>query len=70
MKAYSSVIETIGKTPLVRLANIEKELELMQEYEPKLYKACVNIFGASYEYTRKYREFQKRKREEKQCFQK
>ena len=28
MKAYSSVIETIGKTPLVRLANIEKELEL------------------------------------------
>ncbi|MBQ4085246.1 MAG: cysteine synthase family protein, partial [Clostridia bacterium] len=28
MKAYSSVIETIGKTPLVRLANIEKELGL------------------------------------------
>lgn len=50
--------------------HFEKELELMQEYEPKLYKACVNIFGASYEYTRKYREFQKKKREEKQCFQK
>jgi len=28
MKAYSSVIETIGKTPLVRLANIEKEFGL------------------------------------------
>ena len=35
----------------------EKELEIIREYEPKLYKAVNNIFGDSYEYTRKYREF-------------
>ena len=28
MKAYDSVIGTIGKTPMVRLENIEKELGL------------------------------------------
>lgn len=39
--------------------NLENELEITQKYEPKLYKACMNIFGESYEYTRKYREFQK-----------
>lgn len=27
--------------------------------EPKLYKAAINVFGKSYEYTRKYREFVK-----------
>lgn len=30
----------------------EQELELMQKYEPKFYRAAVKIFGASYEYTR------------------
>lgn len=39
--------------------DFEKELEIIQKYEPKLYKACTNIFGESYEYTRKYREFVK-----------
>lgn len=39
--------------------DFEKELEIIQKYEPKLYKACVNIFGQAYEYTRKYREFVK-----------
>ena len=39
--------------------NFEEELEIIQKYEPKLYGACMNIFGKSYEYTRKYREFQK-----------
>lgn len=39
--------------------DFEKELEIIQKYEPKLYKACINIFGESYEYTRKYREFVK-----------
>lgn len=33
------------------------ELEVLKEYEPNLYKAVNNIFGKSYEYTRKYREF-------------
>ncbi len=46
----------------------EKELELMQKYEPKFYKAAMNIFGASYEYTRnyyKFREEMKNKEKEK-----
>lgn len=40
--------------------NFEFELECVQKYEPKLYKAVLKIFGKSYEYTRKYREFQKK----------
>lgn len=35
------------------------ELETLKEHEPNLYKAVNNIFGRSYEYTRKYREFAK-----------
>lgn len=37
--------------------DFEAELEIIQKYEPKLFKAVNNIFGDSYEYTRKYREF-------------
>lgn len=44
--------------------NFEQELEVIQKYEPKLYKAVNNIFGKSYDYTRKYREFVKMKNEE------
>lgn len=44
--------------------DFEFELEVIQKYEPKLYKAVNNIFGNSYEYTRKYREFYKQKEEE------
>jgi len=36
MKAYSSVIETIGKTPLVRLENIEKEFGLRARIYAKI----------------------------------
>ena len=39
--------------------DIEGELNLIQKYEPKLYKAVNNIFKDSYEYTRKYYEFRK-----------
>ena len=39
--------------------DFENVLETIQKYEPKLYKACINTFGESYEYTRKYREFVK-----------
>lgn len=35
----------------------EEELEVIKQYEPKLYNAVNNIFGESYEYTRRYREF-------------
>lgn len=38
-------------------SKFEEELEIIQKYEPQLYKAVNNIFGKSYEYTRKYREF-------------
>lgn len=37
--------------------NIDFELEIMEKYEPKLYKAACNIFKDSYEYTRRYREY-------------
>ena len=44
--------------------DLEFELDVIQQYEPKLYKAVNNIFGESYEYTRKYREFRRKKEEE------
>lgn len=37
--------------------NFEDELCAAKKNEPKLYKAVNKIFGDSYEYTRKYREF-------------
>ena len=43
----------------------EEELEIMKQYEPILYKAVNNIFGASYEYTRAFREYRARKKKEK-----
>ena len=50
--------------------DFEKELAAVKQNEPKLYKAMINVFGKSYEYTRKYREFQKKmKEEQKQCTQ-
>ena len=39
--------------------HINEELAVIEKYEPDLYKAAMHIFGQSYEYTRKYREFQK-----------
>lgn len=43
--------------------NLDVELEIMQKYEPSLYKAVNNIFADSYKYTREYREFAKKMRE-------
>ena len=37
----------------------DEELAFIEEHEPKLYQAAVNIFGKSYEYTAKYRAFVK-----------
>lgn len=42
-------------------SNFEKDLLTIEKYEPKLYKAVNNIFGQSYEYTRKYREYKTKK---------
>lgn len=43
--------------------HFENELNTIQKYEPKLYTACINIFGKAYEYTRKYKEFYKEMQE-------
>lgn len=40
------------------------ELEAARKYEPKLYIAANNIFGKSYEYTRKYYEYRDRRNKE------
>ncbi len=37
--------------------DFEFELDVIQKYEPKLFVAVNNIFGDSYDYTRKYRKF-------------
>ena len=37
--------------------NTLNELEVIKHFEPKLYKACMSIFGVAYEYTKKYRDF-------------
>lgn len=39
--------------------DFENELNILKEHEPKLHKAVSNIFGKSYQYTKKYREFAK-----------
>lgn len=37
-----------------------EELSIIQQYEPKLYKAACHVFRDSYEYTKQYREFVKK----------
>lgn len=44
----------------------ESELEVIQKYEPKLYKAVMNIFGESYAYTRAYKKFWEEMKEKSQ----
>ena len=38
-------------------SNFENELLAAEQYEPKLHKAALKVFGDSYEYTRAYRQF-------------
>jgi Phosphoadenosine phosphosulfate reductase family. len=45
-------------------ANATKDLELLKDYEPNLYKAAWNVFGDSYRYRQKYNEYKQRRREE------
>lgn len=40
--------------------DFEEELNVINEHEPRLYKAVNYIFHDSYEYTRKYKEFKKK----------
>lgn len=44
--------------------DFEEELKIIQEYEPKLYQAVLNVFGKSYDFTRKYKEFVKQNSQE------
>lgn len=44
-------------------SKFEDDLKKIKDKEPMLYKAVNNIFGKSYEYTRRYREF-KRERQQ------
>lgn len=45
-------------------SRFEEELEVIKKYEPKLYVAVNNIFGKSYDYTRKYREYKENMKKE------
>ena len=40
--------------------NLDKELDALDTYEPKLYKAAIGVFGKSYEYTQAYMEYRNR----------
>ena len=44
--------------------DFEDELEAAKRYEPALYKAAVQVFGESYEYTRLYRAYAQMRNEE------
>lgn len=46
--------------------DFEYELEITKKYEPKLFVAVNNIFGNSFEYTRKYKEFCEQKNKERE----
>lgn len=37
--------------------DLEEELNIIKTYEPRLYMMVNNVFGKSYEYTRKYRQY-------------
>ena len=37
--------------------NLEYELEVLKQYEPKLYKATINIFNNAYSFNEKYNNF-------------
>lgn len=45
-------------------SHFETELELIKQYEPRLYGAVNNIFADSYKYTRMYRAFKGNKRKD------
>jgi 3'-phosphoadenosine 5'-phosphosulfate sulfotransferase (PAPS reductase)/FAD synthetase len=48
----------------------EQELEIVAQYEPQLAKAARNVFGASYDYKRRYAEYKERIKAANKNFQK
>lgn len=60
-KCYSEYgLERTGCCGCPFARNFEKELEIVKQKEPKLYKAVCNIFEQSYSYTRQYLEYRER----------
>lgn len=47
-------------------SKFEEDLDKIKDTEPMLYKAVNNIFGASYEYTRAYREYKEKKKKQQE----
>ena len=47
--------------------NFLDDLKVMKEFEPNMYKAAMNLFGASYLYTKQYRDFCKEMKGEYKC---
>lgn len=45
--------------------DLEENLEAVKLNEPRLYKACWNVFGKAYEYTRQFRSFRKEMNDKK-----
>lgn len=44
--------------------DFEAELAAAEKYEPNLYRAALHVFGKSYEYTRKYRNYREQREKE------
>lgn len=44
--------------------NFEDELTAAERYEPNLHRAALHVFGKSYEYTRKYRDYREQREKE------
>lgn len=44
--------------------DFEAELAVAEKYEPNLYRAALHVFGKSYEYTRKYRDYREQREKE------
>lgn len=47
---------------------LDLELSTIKEYEPNMYKAVTTVFADSYEYTRRFREFQRERRTGQMAF--
>lgn len=47
--------------------DVQAELEAVKLHEPNLYKALIAVFGESYEYTAKFKEFQSRTKKERKA---
>lgn len=49
--------------------NLIEELKIIENFEPKLYKAAYNLFGKSYEYRAKYDAYKRKRMEQEKQFE-